>query len=147
MIGRDWLKAVVAGADVTYENGAIVQTSFVTSFGAAKVTVCPELHCSVEAASRAALVIRAAAQRMPKYEYPVEVATAARLGWIASHGIAMEIMPDSCVPIRALESPRAKGKAIYGGGLLLSQSVAAEKAAAEKWSLSEAEKEIVSKLK
>ncbi len=147
LIGRDWLKSVIAHAAVTYENGAVVNTSFVTSLGDAKVTVSPELHDSVEAASRTALVERKAPQKMPKYDYPDEVATAARLGYLASHGVALEIMPDSCTPIRSLESQRAVGKAIYGGGLLLGSQSAAEKAAATKWRLSEAEREIVSGLK
>ena len=94
---------------------------------------------------------------MPKYDYPDEVATAARLGYLASHGVSLEIMPDSCTPIRSLESQRAAGKAIYGGGLLLSSQAAAEKAAAEKaaaekaaatkWQLSDAEREIINGLK
>ena len=162
MIGRDWLRSVIAHAGVTYENGAVVSTSFVTNLGTAKVTVSPELHDSVETASRAALVERNAPQKMPKYDYPDEVATAARLGYLASHGVSLEIMPDSCTPIRSLESQRAAGKAIYGGGLLLSSQSAAEKAAAEKaaaekaaaekaaatkWQLSDAEREIINGLK
>ena len=170
MIGRDWLRSVIAHAGVTYENGAVVGTSFVTNLGTAKVTVSPELHDSVETASRAALVERNTPQKMPKYDYPDEVATAARLGYLASHGVSLEIMPDSCTPIRSLESQRAAGKTIYGGGLLLSsqvaaekeaaekaaaekaakkqaEKVAAEKAAATKWQLSDAEREIINGLK
>lgn len=145
--GRDWLKSVIAHASVTYENGAVVTTSFLTSLGDAKVTVSPDLHDSVETASRAALVERKAPQKMPKYDYPDEVATASGLGYIASHGVSLEFMPDSCTPIRSLESQRAAGKAIYGGGLLLSSQSAAEKAAATKWQLSDAEREIINGLK
>ena len=155
--GRDWLKSVIAQASVTYENGAVVATSFLTSLGDAKVTVSPDLHDSVETASRAALVERKAPQKMPKYDYPDEVATPSGLGYIASHGVSLEFMPDSCTPIRSLESQRAAGKAIYGGGLLLSSQSAAEKAAAEKaaaektaatkWQLSDAEREIINGLK
>lgn len=152
MVGRDWLNAVIAHAKVTYENGAVVTTSFLTSLGEAKVTVSPALHDSVEAASMEALHERRAPQQMPKYDYPDEVATAARLGYLATHGTALEIRSDGCTPIRSLESQREAGKAIYGGGLLLSQSAAAEKAAAEKaaatkWRLSDAEKEIIARLK
>ena len=76
-------------------------------------------------------------------------------------------MPDSCVAIRALESQRAAGKAIYGGGLLLGGATAEKKKAAEiaaakkaaaaggacaedgpvKWQLSDAEREIINGLK
>ena len=170
MIGRDWLRSVIAHAAITYENGAVVCTSFVTSLGDAKVTVSPELHDSVETASRAALEERKAPQKTPMYGYPDEVATAARLGYLAVHGVALEIMPDSCTPIRSLESQRAAGKRIFGGGLLLGSQAAAEKAAAEqaakeqaekeaaeraaaekaavmKWQLSDAEREIINGLK
>ena len=150
--GRNWLKSVIAHASVTYENGAVVTTSFLTNLGDAKVTVSPDLHDSVEMASRAALVERKAPQKMPKYDYPDEVATASGLGYIASHGVSLEIMPDSCTPIRSLESQQAVGKVIYGGGLLLSsqsavEKAAAEKAAATKWQLSDAEREIINGLK
>lgn len=170
LISRDWLRSVIAHAAITYENGAAVNTSFVTSLGDAKVTVSPELHDSVEAASRAALEERKAPQKTPMYGYPDEVATAARLGYLAVHGVALEIMPDSCTPIRSLESQRAAGKRIFGGGLLLGSQAAAEKAAAEqaakeqaekeaaeraaaekaavmKWQLSDAEREIINGLK
>lgn len=170
LISRDWLRSVIAHASITYENGAGVCTSFVTSLGDAKVTVSPELHDSVEAASRAALEERKAPQKTPMYGYPDEVATAARLGYLAVHGVALEIMPDSCTPIRSLESQRAAGKRIFGGGLLLGSQAAAEKAAAEqaakeqaekeaaeraaaekaavmKWQLSDAEREIINGLK
>lgn len=170
LISRDWLRSVIAHAAITYENGAVVNTSFVTSLGDAKVTVSPELHDSVEAASRAALDERKAPQKTPMYGYPDEVATAARLGYLAVHGVALEIMPDSCTPIRSLESQRAAGKRIFGGGLLLGSQAAAEKAAAEqaakeqaekeaaeraaaekaavmKWQLSDAEREIINGLK
>lgn len=150
--GRDWLHSVVACAKVTYENGAIVNTSFVTDLGAAKVSVTPELHDSVEAASRAAIEERDPPKQQPKYVYPAEVATAAGLGYLAAHGEALEIAPESCTPVRALESQRRAGKAIYGGGIFLSAAAAAEKAAAEKaaatkWALSEAEREIIDGLK
>ena len=167
MVGRDWLNAVIANAKVTYENGAVVTTSFLTSLGNAKVTVSPELHDSVEVASREARNERQTPQQLPKYDYPDEVATAARLGYLASHDTPLEIMPDSCVAIRALESQRAAGKAIYGGGLLLGGATAEKKKAAEiaaakkaaaaggvcaedgpvKWQLSDAEREIINGLK
>ena len=162
MIGRDWLHPVVAHASITYENGAIVNTSFETNMGAARVTVSHELHDQIIAADAQEKAERRSSEPLPKYSYPVEIATAAGLGYLAAHGISLEIMPDSCTPIRSLESQRAAGKAIYGGGLLLSSQAAAEKAAAEKaaaekaaaekaaatkWPLSDAEREIINGLK
>ncbi len=157
MVGREWLHSVIAHGAITYANGAKVNTSFETNLGTAKVIVSPELHETISSANRAALEETSPIKTQPKYEYPAEVATAAMLGFLALHGVGFEVMPDSCTPIRALESQRTKGKSIYGGGLLLSQSAAAEKAAAEKaaaekaaaekWQLSEAEKENINGLK
>ena len=167
MRGREWLHSVIAHGAITYANGAVVSTSFETNLGTAKVIVSPELHDIVCAASRAALEEASPIKTQPKYEYPAEVATSAMLGYLALHSVEFEIMPDSCTPIRSLESQRAAGKTIYGGGLLLSSQAAAEKAAAEKaaaekaaaekaaaekadttkWPLSDAEREIINGLK
>jgi len=63
--------------------------------------------------------------------------------------------------VREIQSQKATGKAIFGGGYLLSEKAAAEKAAAEKaaaekaaaekasakeWQLSESEKRIIESL-
>ena len=55
---------------------------------------------------------------------------------------------EDCCRISALDAQRACGKAIYGGGLLLSERAAAERAAAERarahvWELSAREREVV----
>ena len=162
MIGRDWLHSVIAHGSVTYENGAIVNTSFETNMGTARVTVSHELHDRITTADAQAKDERRSSEPLPKYSYPVEVATAAGLGYLAAHGMSLEIMPESCAPVRALEAQREAGKAIYGGGLLLGSQSAAEKAAAEKaaaekaaaekaaatkWQLSDAEREIINGLK
>ena len=44
--------------------------------------------------------------------------------------------------IGTMDSQRGTGKAIFGGGLLLSERAAAERAAATRWALSDREKEI-----
>ena len=87
--------------------------------------------------------------------------TAADLGYMAKHGIDFRLKKESCFFIRGLDSQREKGKAIFGGGFLLSEKAtaekaaaekaaaekaAAEKAAAEKWGLSEREWNIIKSL-
>ena len=101
-----------------------------------------------------------------KYEYPVEVATPTRMADIARRGVSFEIAEGEVQFIRAMDEQRENGKAIYGGGFILSEKAAAEKAAAEKeaaekaaaekaaaekaaakhWELSEREREIVRNL-
>lgn len=58
----------------------------------------------------------------------------------------MESRRGECVRISKLDAQREIGKAIFGGGLLLSSQKAAERAAAHKWELSERELAIVAGL-
>ena len=64
---------------------------------------------------------------------------------IVKHGIGLEIRKEDAVFIRALDQQRKYKKAIWGGGFLLSEKAAAEKAAEKyfRWELSDMEKEIV----
>ena len=80
-------------------------------------------------------------KQLPKYEYPAHVASAARLNYLAVHGISLAIKDESVAFVRKLD---AQGnKAIFGGGFLLSEKAAAEKAAAIRCELSEREKTII----
>ena len=113
---------------VTYENGARVATSFVTSLGEYKIEVSPELYEAVLAAENENTKPET---ELPNYEYPVYVVTAPTLR-LARYGQALRILPGDALFVRALDEQRKEDKAIYGGGFLLSEKAAAEKAAAEK---------------
>ena len=78
--------------------------------------------------------------------------------YLAHHGVPFRIARKDARYVRGLDAQRESGKCIFGGGLLLSEKVAAEKAAAEKaaaeraaaekaaaekWTLSERELAIV----
>jgi hypothetical protein len=75
---------------------------------------------------------------------------------LSHYGIEFSVKVAESESVSALDSQRDQGKAIYGKGYLVSDWAAAEKAAAEKaaaekaaatrWSLSEREKQIISKL-
>lgn len=154
---RDGVCAVIAQAEVVYENGAVVLTSFLTSMDQMKIVVAPELHTIVEEASHQAQHEAGKVAELPSYTYPMEVATSARLGWLAVHGTGLEISPTECMHIRALDMQKQQGKAIYGSGILLGhhasdRRAAAERAAAEQvsayvWQLSEREQKIIDGLK
>ena len=146
---------IIASAQVTYENGAIVRTSFVTSFGGDSVAqTAPELRRAIEEADRKNKVDTT--KTAPKYVYPDHVLTAAMLDRFSKYGIEMKVSRKECMLISKLDSQKEAGKTIYGGGLLLSNSKAAEKAAAEKaaaekaaatrWKLSDRERELIASL-
>ena len=140
---------IIADASITYENGANVQTGFITNMGRYKVQVRSDLYEAIKEANNANTH---AAVELPVYDYPDEVITAARLQKLARF-TTLQIRKEDAVFIRALDAQRAKKKAIFGSGFLLTEKAAAEKAAAEKaaakktaahrWPLSDRERELV----
>lgn len=70
-------------------------------------------------------------KKLPKYEYPDHVLTAAMLNKYGKYGINMAIQSDYCIQIAALDAQKELGKQIYGTELL-SDKAAAERAAAER---------------
>ena len=148
---RDCCK-IICPCSIKYENGAQIDTSFVTNLDDLEARTAPDLFRLLDENEKRRN--KEAARELPKYEYPVNVITAARMGWLCRYGQDFRIAKDSSFFIRALDSQRA--------GLLLSEKAtaekaaaekataekaAAEKAAAEKWKLSARELQIVRSLK
>ena len=141
---------------MVYENGARVKTGFSTNLGEFKVITAPDLKVQVEEANKKE------GKDIPSYEYPENVITPSRLGrWV---GKGANIRIKNATFIRALDSQKDEGKAIYGGSFLISdiaaekaaaekaaaEKAAAEKAAAEKgvivWGLSDRERQLIEEL-
>lgn len=146
---------IICDADITYANGAVVRTAFVTSYGGDIVAqTAPDLQKAIADAME---TIKAEGKReIPKYAYPDHVVTAAMLQRYSKYGIEMTIRRGDCILVSKLDAQRESGAAIFGGGLLLSDKVAAERAAAERaaaeraaahrWELSPRELEIIKNL-
>lgn len=119
---------IVCDADITYENGAVVRTAFVTSYGGGVVAqTAPDLGRAIEECS-AKLNPK---KSIPRYAYPPQVLTSAMLQRLSRCGVEFSARSSDCVHIRSLDAQKPFGKAIYGTGLLLSESAAADKAVAE----------------
>ena len=131
------------GANVTYENGATVNTAFVTNLGAWKIETDLKLYSAIKAADDTNR--HESAAELPGYIYPDCVLTPATI-IKTSRRESFRILPEDAVFIRALDAQRERKAAIYGGGFLLSEKAAAEKAAAHVWELSDREKAIVAAL-
>ena len=153
---HDGVTVVGEYSSVTYENGANVKTSFLTNMEGREVAAFSDVAL-FEAIEKANDENEAAMHvNLPKYEYPDEVITSAKMGWLCQYGQALTIRRDESKLIRALDAQKEQDKAIYGCGLLLSTQKAAERAAAEraaaeraaatKWELSDREREIVRSL-
>ena len=151
---------IICDAGITYENGAVVRTSFVTSYGGDIVAqTSPELTALINAEGKR--LRRETVRQLPKYAYHDHVVSSALMQRYACRGIDFKIRRGDCVQIACLDAQKPEKKAIFGSGLLLSdrlaaehatvKKAAAEKAAAEKaaatvWQLSEREKEVIAGL-
>ena len=118
------LTHILTNSTITYENGAKVNTAFVTNLPSPYVLMtAPEL----------AQLIKEADEQRPKAEltvldFPPNVITAARLLKIASF-VSFNVPRASARFVRAIGKER---KALYGGGLLVSTAKAAQAAQAAK---------------
>ena len=121
---------VACGCGVVYENGASVNTSFVTNMGGNKIVAAADLREILDGENKKNL--KKLHRELPKYSYPDEVLTATMLCYMAAHGVSLEISGRDAHFIRALDAQKASGKGLFGSGFLLSEKAAAEKAAAEK---------------
>ena len=130
-----------AGCAITYENGATVNTSFLTNLDKSVARSAPDLFKLVTKADNDN---RAKSKKeVGNYAYPDEVLTAAMLNKLSVHDTDLKINREDVFFIRSLEEMKAQGKAIFGGGYLLTEKAAAEKAAATRWKLSYSERLIV----
>ena len=142
------------GCSIEYSNSASIATSFVTNLGSLRIEISPKLFRAVDEAN--AENLRKTHKLFPVYTYPQNVASVG-MNRLAKWGQAMQIRDEDAIFVRALDAQREAGKAIYGGGFLLSEKAAAEKAAAEKaaaekaaagdpdrcWELSDRERAII----
>ena len=136
------------GVPITYANGAIVPTSFVTNLEPDEIQVrcAPDLYKAVDKANKENMA--EGKKELPKYIYPDNIVTAAIAQRWCKYGVEYKLLRRSCLFVRELDAQKAIGKTIFGSGFLLSERAAAERAAAErtaanKWQLSTEELEIV----
>lgn len=160
------VRYIINYCGIVYENGANVNTSFVTNLDEYKIRIAPELSRRIKETQRSS------GGGLPKYDYPLNVVTAARLTKLARGGVELKIRPEQCAFIRGLDAQKEDGSTLYGGGYLISDGAVAERARAEKraqevelqkqieatgkdvefcdetiaWPLSERERDIIEKL-
>lgn len=146
---------IICDANVVYENGAVVKTSFVTNMdGDTVAQTAPHLTDLINEAVKT--LEKQSVRELPTYCYPDHVLTAAMLWKYSKYGIEFSVHRGDCEFVPRLDAQKAIGKTIYGGGLLLSDRRAAERAAAEraaenmrsvyKWELSDRERELIAKM-
>lgn len=105
---------ICCGAVIEYENGAKVNTGFVTSYGEWKIDTAPELWEAIDEAQRKAKD-EDKGKPMNSWQLPDNVITAAMMGKLGHRGISLRVPSDACVFIRKLDNQKP-GAALYGGG-------------------------------
>ena len=126
ILNRD-VTVICTGVNITYENGANVNTSFVTNMDSVSAKSEPELYKKIDEINRK----NSKKNELPKYQYPDNVMTAAMLNQLSKNGQCLSVERDSCYFLRQLDSQKEAGSTIFGSSLLLSTKAAAEKAAAK----------------
>ena len=115
---------ILTDSSITYENGAKVNTAFVTNL--------PSPYVLMTAPDLTQLIKEADAQKpkaeLPVLDFPPNVLTSARLNKIASF-VSFEVPRASARFVRTIGKER---KSLYGGGLLVSTAKAAQAAQAAK---------------
>ena len=141
--------SIITASNITYDNGAKVQTNFVTSLDSVhKIRSAPDLKLAIASAQ-----MDDQKPKLPKYTYPANVVSSARLSKISSVDFCV-FHSEAHGKISALNSQKEQKKAIFGGGFIVSDRAAAELKAAElkaaadsiEWELSSDELGIIESL-
>ena len=152
----DICTALCVGVDIEYENGAVVTTGFVTNLEPSEIRMrtSPSLYAAVDTANKENQ--KSKKRQLPKYSYPLEVVSSAAIYPYSRYGIDFVIPRSESVRISSLDAQRKSKKAVFGGGLLISERLKAEREKAERekaerekaerWQLSEREIEIIKSL-
>lgn len=145
---------------VEYENGAKVNTSFVTSLGDARIRSAPELYARLMDVNAEGTKRKRSDSRRRSIEYPGELLRSTEVGRFSRAGVDFSVPKEEALIVSKLDEQRATGDTIFGGGVLLSRRAAEAKARSTKkadayiasrvdavrWELSERERQIVAEL-
>lgn len=149
----DGLTRIVAGTEITYENGAVIKTAFITNLSPEIMArTAPELYRRVKAVEEARRATQT--KELPKYAYPDAVLTGPNFQTMSRAGIPFELKRGEGVLVSSLDCQRAKKKAIFGSGFLITEAKAKEAKAKEAkakkeaivWELSERERALIQML-
>ena len=144
---------MAVGVQITYANGAEVNTSFVTNMDDKDIVARADarLYKNVDAANLSQF--EGEKKRMPRYTWPKEVIMSPFLHRCAQYGIDFVLKKDEVHLIEELEMQREFGKQIFGKGYLVSNAVLNRRLQAEAiieqkedayvWKLSDSEREII----
>ena len=125
--------SILTNVDIIYENGAQINTDFVSNlFGDVRIKTAPTLRSAIKAAQRE----MRQKKELPKYSYPAHVISSTTFDRMIMEGLEFEIRDNECHRITKLRSQIPYGKGIFGSGYLINteraEKLRAEKLRAEK---------------
>lgn len=127
---------IVVGAEIEYENGAKVKTSFLSNiFGSDKIICDAVLYKKLKNAQKDD------SKKLPVYKYPENVLTVSRLHSLVLSGVSITINKDSIARVSKLDDQKKYKKTIFGSGFLMSDEVCKQIKEKEKDKEKEKEKE------
>lgn len=108
---------VITDAAVTYENGAVVNTSFLTNLGDVFIESEPVLQQILEEENE-----KNVGDKKEKItnKYPAELVTSTKVGYLSKYGVEFKLKKEECAFIRKLDEQKEEGTGIYGAGFLIS---------------------------
>lgn len=110
------INTVIINQSVIYENGAVLNTTFITNMGDFKI------RTSVELNNRLKKYKKPKKANLPKYSYPENVLTVNALQKLVNANVDISFKSDELHFTRALDSQKACKKAMYGAGFLISDN-------------------------
>ena len=136
---------------VIYENGASVNTSFLTNLEPKEIRLrsAPKLQAMVQEGIYE--FTKTLKKQLPKYSYPPHIITSTWVGILSRLGIDFVVPVAESEGISGLDAQKASGKTIYGKGYIVSDAIKAEREKAERekaerWELSDRERMIIQRL-
>jgi len=128
----DVCTALPIGVDITYENGAVIITSFVTNLEPYEIRMktAPSLYATVKKANDENR--KQSTKTLPKYCYPPQLITSAQIYPFNKYGIELTIPRAESERVSRLDAQKHNKKQIFGCGLLLSERLTAEREKAER---------------
>lgn len=102
--------AICAGSTIAYDNGAAVNTSFVTNLepGGHIAISAPGLYQAIKRADE--IQRKKNKKQLPKYVYPDNVLTATMVNYLSAHGIDYAVCSKDAYLVRALDDQRKHKK-------------------------------------
>ena len=117
------------GAQIVYENGALVPTSFVHNLGDPEIVAETSPELTKKITDICEELAKAKKKQVRKLRLPAEIITSSQMNWLSLHGVSFTIRRKSCLFIRNLDNMTGS---IFGAGLMLSERAAVERAAVER---------------